>query len=248
MLKKGLKKIIEKIVSISFSNKRIRRYMVSVLYKYVCIDRASNYSDHPIYGKIYCPPYNHSVSIENKIPDIYNNEGYKMELFFLRDIHTAHSPYSYSKYFEWDRYNIGLKTHFYSHNSMLETMGKPVRRFGCLIEAESVVPEDYKIFEKHKGLEKDFDLIFTYSAKLLEKIPNAKFVPFVANVWYGVMGGTMRDDAYKQKSKNVSFLCSNKTFTEMHRYRHELAMYVKQNKLADTYGRFDGGGGRGMSQ
>ena len=65
----------------------------------------------------------------------------------------------HTKYFLTDRFNFGLKTHFYSHQAMLETMGNPDKKFGFLFESMGIVPEDYKIFDKHKGLNKDFDLI-----------------------------------------------------------------------------------------
>lgn len=113
-----------------------------------------------------------------------------MDVYFLRDIHTAATPYyGMGKYFLWDRYNFGLKTHFYTHNSMLQTMGIPTRKFGLLIESPTIVPRDYKIFERHKGLEKEFDAIFTPHDCILNKIPNAVFYPHAAAPWYGNRGG-----------------------------------------------------------
>ena len=196
---------------------------------------------HSLYGKIYNPIYILNVPYVSQYPNFYNSDGNKMELFFLRDIHTAHRPYSGSKYFEWDRYNIGLNTHFYSHNCMLETMGKPINRYGYLSESEAIVPEDYNIFNKYKGLEKDFDLIFTHSAKLLEKLSNARFVSFPAKPWYGTRGGIINNEAYKYKYKNISFLCSEKVYSALHKYRRSLAHQCKREHLADTFGKFDGG-------
>ncbi|MBR1753272.1 hypothetical protein IJ732_00405 [bacterium] len=188
-------------------------------------------------GRYYNPIYNKYAPLCPKEFDIYNKDGQKMRTFFIRDMQLAHIPFFASKYFIWDRFNFGLKTHFYTHNCMLETMGNPYKRYGMLIESESIMPEDYLIFDKHKGLEKDFDLIFTYSAKLLDKLDNARLVPFAANL-YGKFGDA---DLHKGKTKDVSILSSNKIACEMHKFRYDLAMKCKQISKVDTFGTFDGG-------
>ena len=139
----------------------------------------------------------------------------------------------------WDRYNIGLKTHFYSHESMLETMGNPIRRYGFLTESPGIVPKSYKLFDKFKGLEKDFDLIFTYSEKILDEIENARYVPFGATLY---TGSAAEADIYKKKNKNISIVSSGKTMCELHKFRLQLALDCKKKNLADTFGTFDGGG------
>lgn len=186
---------------------------------------------------IYTPYYNPVVPLPSDEHKIFNADGTPMRTFFIRDIRFAHCPVNESKYFIWDRFNIGLNTHFYSHNSMLETMGTPERRYGILIESEAIVPEDYKIFDKNPELAKQFDLIFTYSEELLNKLPNARFVPFVANI----DGEPAAPDCYMHKTKNVSMLASDKCFCDMHRFRLELARKCRDKKLCDTYGKFDGG-------
>lgn len=196
------------------------------------------------YKKIYSPIYNQSIELHSEFPRVFNKFGEPMNFYFIRDKHTAHFPYIFqSNYFVWDRFNIGLKTHFYSHNSMLETMGNPDRRFGMFIESEAIVPEDYCIFEKHKGLEKDFDAILTYSDKLLNSLSNARFVPFCAQPWYGnqLGGGQITNKAYENKTKNISIVSSDKTYCELHKKRIMIANQLKSNNLADTFGTFDGG-------
>ena len=97
------------------------------------------------YGKIWITYYNQNVSIGSEKPEIYNKSGQKMDIFFLRDMHTAHAPYEdvmVSKYFLWDRFDFGLKTHFYTHDAMLETMGTPDHKYGMLIESPAIVPND----------------------------------------------------------------------------------------------------------
>jgi putative lipoic acid-binding regulatory protein len=192
---------------------------------------------HDIYGNIYLPYYNTHTFLNNNYPDIYNQQGKKMELFFIRDIHGAHFVYSGSKYFQYDRYNFGLDTHFYTHNSMLEVMGRPKRKYGMLVESEIIVPDDYTIFKKNSGLEKDFDLIFTYSDEILQTIPNSRYVPYYIKPQYKIFSS----DNYKYKSKNISIIASGKEMVPLHKYRNAIARQCKTNNLADTYGTFDGG-------
>ena len=197
------------------------------------------------YGRIYLPYYNQNVAISPLKPNIYNDKGQQMDTYFLRDYHSAHSPYStemISKYFLWDRFDIGLDTHFYTHNAMLETMGKPSRRYGMLIESPAIVPDDYMIFNKNKTLNDDFDLIFTYDDKILDTVKNARFFPFFASPWYGGdFGGKITPDGYKYKTKNISIVSANKRMCHLHDVRIAIAQKCKKMGLADTFGTFDGG-------
>lgn len=194
-------------------------------------------------NRIYSPLYNMSHIPSDVIPDIYNIDGKKMDIFFLRDIHWAHNPYGdSSKYFLWDRYNYGLKTHVYTHNAMLETMGQPTRKYGMLIESSQIVPKDYNIFKRHKGLEQEFDAIFTYHDQLLNELQNSKFFPGCAGVWYGKKNKDIRHpNQYQNKEKDISIVSSDKVMCELHKVRIEIARYCKRNNLADTFGTFDNG-------
>ena len=51
-----------------------------------------------------------------------------------------------------------LKTHFYNQNYIMETMGRPDRKYAMLIESEAIARSAHNLFFKHKGLNKDFDL------------------------------------------------------------------------------------------
>ena len=206
---------------------------------------------HKKYGKFYLPYYNTDILLNNHYPDIYNHEGKKIELYFIRDVHGAHLVYSDSQYFQFDRYNFGLDTHFYTHNSMLETMGRPKRKYGMLVESEIIVPDDYTIFKKNKGLENDFNLIFTYSDKILQSISNSRYVPYYIKPWYGYMMGSSDEVGenkrsfspvnYENKTKNISIIASGKDTVPLHKYRNAIARQCKINCLADIYGTFDGG-------
>ena len=194
---------------------------------------------------IYFPYYDRRVKFSSQKPDIYNLEGQKMDTWFIRDVHFCHNPYMLnSKYFLWDRFNIGLNTHFYSHAAMLETMGTPTYRYGILVESKTIEPIGYELFKNHKGLEKDFDAIFTYDAELLNSLDNAKFLPYCAHTWYGNVkdGGTFDSLAYKKKKKMISMISSDKCLCDLHLSRLNLAKEVKAKNMVDTFGTFDGGG------
>lgn len=196
------------------------------------------------YPHIYLPMYNLDAPIGPEEPEIYNADGERMRTFFLRDIHWAHAPvHMQSKHFLWDRFNIGLRDHFHSHNTMLHQMGRPDRRYGILWESEAIVERDYRIFDRHRGLEKDFDLVFTFSERILETIPNARFFPACAGSWFGTErgGGELSETAHLRKSRNLSILSSSKRQTPLHRFRLALARALRRRNLADTFGTFDGG-------
>lgn len=176
--------------------------------------------------------------ITNTMPNIYNQEGQLLETYFIKNRHSQHAPFGHEgKYFFWDRYNYGLDTHFYGPESMPKTLGKPLVKYGMLTESRIIVPQDYKVFHKHKGLEKEFKYIFTYDEQILNAVENARFYPIAAGIW----NQEMKTGLSEKKDRDVSILSSDKVMCELHRFRLALAKLCKAEGLADTYGRFDGG-------
>ena len=205
------------------------------------LDNKKNYWKNK--RQIYAPLYNYYTDISEYFPEVYNSEGHPYEFFFIRDIHSAHAPYEGTgKYFIYDRYNYGLKTHFYTHKSMLETMGSPLKKYGMFVESRAIVPHDYELLKKNKGLENEFDAIFTYDDRLLNEVKNACFMPFAAQIWYGKGNpDIIVKDQYRRKTENISITSSNKVWCELHKIRLELAQKCKINNWAKTFGTFDGG-------
>lgn len=193
---------------------------------------------HAKYGKIYYPNYNLDFEFYDGDSNLYNEFGEKLEIFFLRDNVLAFKPYRRTRNFMFDRYNFGLKTHFYTHKHILETMGHPDRKYAMLIESEAIARSAHNLFFRHKGLNKDFDLIFTHSARILDTFDNARFVPFCSMIW---QRNEVTDDTYMHKTKNVSILSSDKLMCPLHKFRYDLAYRCKNEGLADTFGTFDGG-------
>lgn len=177
--------------------------------------------------------------IDGTTPKIYNAEGHPLETYFIKNRHSRHAPFGHEgKYFFWDRYNYGLDTHFYGPEAMTGTLGKPAVKYGMLTESRTIVPKDYEVFHRNRGLEKEFRYIFTYDDRILNEIENARFYPVAAGIW----NSEMREGRYREKDRNLSILSSDKVMCELHRFRLELARLCKREGLADTFGRFDGGG------
>ena len=176
--------------------------------------------------------------IDGTMPKIYNAEGRLLETYFIKNRHSQHAPFGHEgKYFFWDRYNYGLDTHFYGPESMTKTLGNPQVKYGMLTESRIIMPNDYEIFHKHKGLEKEFRYIFTYDEQILQENENARFYPVAAGIW----NHDIKEGLYQKKDRDLSILSSDKVMCDLHRFRLELARMCKREALADTYGRFDGG-------
>ena len=177
--------------------------------------------------------------IDGTMPRIYNAKGQLLETYFIKNRHSQHAPFGHEgKYFFWDRYNYGLDTHFYGPEAMTGTLGKPAVKYGMLTESRTIVPKDYEVFHRNRGLEKDFRYIFTYDDRILNEIENARFYPVAAGIW----NSEMREGRYREKDRDLSILSSDKVMCALHRFRLELARLCKRDGLADTFGRFDGGG------
>ena len=181
-------------------------------------------------------------------PEIYNKDGQKLHTFFLQDNMTPTYPYSFvygamPKYIHWDRFNYGLDVHFYSHHNIAEYKRvTPRKRFAYFIESEAILPNDYQVFEKKPDLLGEYNKIFTHSEWQLNKYENALFCPG-GGVWYANPkdGGVDDPKRYKKKTKGVSIISSSKEFCSLHSYRTLLARELRDRKLADAFGTFDGG-------
>jgi hypothetical protein len=180
-------------------------------------------------------------------PPLYNCHGEKFKTLFLKDGRTRNWAGGfvagrYPRYVFWDRNNYGLVNHVYSHEKILKPIGKPVRKFAFFIESESIDPLTYCLFDKNPGLDKDYDCIFTHSARLLDKYSNAVFLPG-GGVYYGTKahGGKFNPEQYKFKSKNISVVSSGKRMNDLHKFRMDVARHYKNSTLVDSFGTFDNG-------
>ena len=199
---------------------------------------------HKIYGECYMPLYNKHLPLGSKIPEIYNKYGQKLDMYFLRDEHFNHNPYGggCNNYFLWDRYNFGLKTHFYTGESIRQTMGNPDRKFAWLFEPYSISKKPYLLLEKDKSLGSEFTHIITHNEKILNDFANAKFIYSLGMWCYFEEGDTLApsDTKYETKEKDISMVVSGKTYTKLHLIRNTLADRVKNNDKVDIFGKYVG--------
>ena len=175
-------------------------------------------------------------------PDLYNEYGEKVKVFFLRDSGCLHTPYTLSsgrtpRNILWDRYNVGLSTHFYIHEYMFGKTYDCINKIGVLRESEEIIPQYYERALKNPDLIKQFSKIFTHSERILNRFANAEFIP-ACSVWYGTKtyGGVLSDDNYLNKSKNISIIASAKEMCELHKIRGDIARRYKNDNRVDAYG------------
>ncbi|MWV62173.1 hypothetical protein DCO58_05625 [Helicobacter saguini] len=193
-----------------------------------------------IYGKCYYPYYSKKQGFSFKKPRIFNEFGEPLELFFLRSSATWYSPYNDSRYFLWDRYNFGLDIHFYTDNDIFQTMGKPNAKYALFGEPRTINKKVYSDFVKAKNLASEFKNIITFDSILLEKFPNARLFCGAAPWCYLESGDTLSHSAtkYEKKSKDISMICSGKTFTPLHIVRNAIASRLKSNARVDIFGSY----------
>ncbi|TQR42395.1 hypothetical protein DMB95_01915 [Campylobacter sp. MIT 12-8780] len=190
-----------------------------------------------IYGKIYLPTYNAGVKIFYEKPQIFNQNGKQMDIFFLRDHNSNFCPYgTLSQYFLWDRYNFALNTHFYTGRAIFETIAKPLHKFGMLVEPRAIEFDVYKALNECKDNVKDFEKILTHDEKILDDFANADFFMCVQNWCYNEKGDSLKPSAenYENKTKNISMVCSGKALTPIHLIRNDIAS--KLSKISKDYG------------
>jgi len=180
-------------------------------------------------------------------PELYNADGQRLSVFYLKDDIFRHMSHSLSygrtpSWVFWDRGDPYLKRHFYTHKNILKQEGRPEQKFAMMIESEAIVPEDYRMWDENPLLYREFDGVFTNSQRLLESVPNAHFIP-ASTVWVGTDPGTgtMSENAWRQKNKNVSMLSSNKCLCPMHEVRYGIAQALLADNMADLYGTINGG-------
>ncbi len=173
-------------------------------------------------------------------PRVFNEFGEEMKVFYLKD--SGNAPYSlsldrYPRYILWDRFNRTLDTHFYLHENIFGETYDCRKKIAVLRESEEIMPKEYDEALKRPELMKEFSLILTHSERILDKYENAHFAP--ANyVWYGSprTGGTLSENNYKKKTKDISIIASDKSMCDIHRIRATLARHYMNSREVDCFG------------
>lgn len=194
-----------------------------------------------IYGKCYYPFYSKKQAFAFAKPRVFNEFGETLDIFFLRSSATWYDPYSKSRYFLWDRYNFGLDTHFYTDNDIFQTMGKPVRKFALFGEPRSINKKVYKDFLA-SNISSEFEKIITFDEMILDRFSNALLFCGAAPWCYLENGDTLTytQTKYEHKSKDISMICSGKTFTPLQLVRNAIADKLRNDKRVDIFGAYVG--------
>ncbi len=143
------------------------------------------------------------------------------EAFKHSDYTTAHLS---SEYVVWKRsgdYDI----EFYTDECLIHVQGAHHKNIAWLLEPTAINPHVYEWIAENA---EKFRLILTHNRRLLERLPNSKFVP-AGGCWVHE-----KDQQIFRKTRNLSIIASSKTLTEGHRLRH---LIVSQHQARiDAFG------------
>lgn len=142
----------------------------------------------------------------------------------------------------WDRWNPNLENHFYTDDLVFNHKWRPNRKYGLMMEPETLQPRKYRTLIQRPELCSEFEYIFTSNNNLLMRLPNAK--PLInGGVYIGTAfgGGSIDEDQFEKKSKNISIVSSEKRLCELHRIRYDIAKNYEHRKEIDCFGTFNGG-------
>jgi hypothetical protein len=154
---------------------------------------------------------------------------FKINLFCNDSLLPSTSDKNVSKYTEWVKDGSG-EINLYVNQKCLDVFSdtSTKRRYIWLLESRQIIPNIFDFVEKnYEFLLTRCDGIFTCDKELC-KIPGFKYVISNAAPW-------VEDRKIFDKTKLVSMISSNKSYTEGHKKRLE---YVNQFKdMVDLYGR-----------
>ncbi len=137
------------------------------------------------------------------------------------------SDFQKSENFEWERTQPNNTENLVITDNFLTSNLPPSKnKIAWLIEPVCVAPQHYD-YVKNNLMK--FDYILTHEKTLLDLDYNTKFIPFGC-CWIPKDGQKVYD-----KTKNISVISSNKTFTDGHRLRHEVIQ--KFGDKMDVFGR-----------
>lgn len=180
------------------------------------------------------------------MPEIYNKNCDLMKTYYLANQSFVGS-YSATwgrtpQYIYWDRGNFQLKNHFYVCNDVIDySRFKADKKYAMIIEPKSIIPKVYDYFNKNPHYFDDYEIVFTHSEELLNKLTNAKLLIW-GGVYYGTQyggGGGGGCELYLNKKKNISIVSSNKRACELHKLRFDLAMKYRSDNKVDCFGTFE---------
>jgi len=137
------------------------------------------------------------------------------------------SDFQISENFQWDRTQSNTNENLVvTDNFLTSNLPSSKNKIAWLIEPVCVAPQHYDYVRNNLM---KFDYILTHEKTLLDLDYNAKFIPF------GCCWIPKEEQKVYDKTKNISVISSNKTFTDGHRLRHEVIQ--KFGDKMDVFGR-----------
>jgi hypothetical protein len=153
---------------------------------------------------------------------------------FIQDSSFAHClfsnnplpPIQFSEDIVWDKTRNYTNNDFviYTDNFLHISRGNNKKDIAWLIEPQELIPQTYDYIKNNWN---KFFKIFTHDKDLLN-LPNAIIIP------YGGCWIKKEDFKIYEKNKNISIVCSNKTYLTGHKLRHECINLFKD--VIDVYG------------
>jgi hypothetical protein len=137
------------------------------------------------------------------------------------------SDFQNSSDFEWDRTPTNRNENLVvTDNFLTSNLPSSKNKIAWLIEPVCVAPQHYDYVRNNLM---KFDHILTHEKTLLDLDYNTKFIPF------GCCWIPEQEQKIYNKTKNISIISSNKTFTDGHKLRHEVIQ--KFGDKMDVFGR-----------
>ena len=147
---------------------------------------------------------------------------------FQHDI--CSSALNQNKYVEWVK-DSSANVSIHIDYSLLQDVDSKKLNFGWIAESSSIIPNVINYVKNNiDNLKKKFKYVFTHDKRIINLEPNFfKFTPPNALPW-------IQNKKIYQKTKNMSFIVSNKQMSEGHRFRLQVLNSLPKDKI-DHYGR-----------
>jgi hypothetical protein len=153
---------------------------------------------------------------------------------FLKDTRFSHClfsnnplpPIQFSEEIEWDRSNNFKDSDYiiFTDDQIYNTRNNNQKDIAWLVEPYELQPRNYLYLQNNYN---NFFKILTHDSDLL-KLPNSYKIP------YGGCWIKKQDFKIYDKSKNLSIVCSNKTYLSGHKLRHKVIKSI--GNIIDVYG------------
>lgn len=135
-------------------------------------------------------------------------------------------------YVNWIKGNTSANISIHIDNGLLAPVDKSKENYGWLAESSSIIPQIIQnVVNNIDTYKEKFKYIFTHDKRVVEKDPTFfKFVIPNGKPW-------IQNREIYTKTKNTSFIVSNKLMTSGHSYRRKVLDNVLKSGKVDHFGR-----------